>query len=147
MTLTDCIALKPHASEVRRLNNWLDSAFIKATLDPLVAADLKLCLNEIIANLISHGFVDTPEPEIDIEISLQPGIGIATVEDNGRYFDLRRWKDPGRPKDLLSAPVGGFGIPLIRQRASRIEYDRLGNRNRLSITCTGRYPDIEQPSM
>src|SRR5262245_27142267 len=39
-------------------------------------------------------------------------------------------------KNLLTAKAGGHGIALIRNRATRIDYDRVGTTNRLSITCS-----------
>ena len=60
MSLADQISLKPTASDVTRLNTWLDEKFERSRIEKSLAADLKLCLNEAIANLISYGFKDTP---------------------------------------------------------------------------------------
>ena len=50
--------------------------------------------------------------------------------------DLRTWPAAEKPRDLFAAKEGGFGITLIRDRATRIEYERIGTVNRLSITCS-----------
>lgn len=147
MTSSLRIVLKPSVCEITRFNSWLDSAFTAAKLDNVIAADLKLCLNEVIANLISYGFAGTCDPEIEIEIALQKGVATATVFDNGLYFDLRKWTPLERPKDLLTAGIGGFGITLIRERASRIDYQRIDGRNRLTITCSGHPPETESQCM
>ena len=64
MTLRDRIVLKPCVSDVVRLNEWLDDAFAKAQVKQSVAADLKLCINEAFANLLSYAFEATENPEI-----------------------------------------------------------------------------------
>ena len=137
MILRDGIALEPVASDVVRLNQWLDAAFVRGELDPSIAADLKLCINEVFANLLSYAFQDTANPEIAVEIELQPDLATAVVSDNGSYFDPRTWPSPEKPTSLATAREGGFGIGLIRDRATRIDYQRIGATNRLRITCAG----------
>ena len=136
MTVTDRIALRnPIVSDVARLNEWLDSAFAQVRLDHSVAADMKLCMNEIIANLISYAFEDTAQPAIRIELNLDPDRASAVVEDNGIHFDICHWPLPEKPKDIATAKSGGFGIALIRERARDIRYVRNGDLNQLTIVC------------
>ena len=137
MTFCDRIALEPVASDVVRLNQWLDAAFSQARLDPSIAADLKLCINEVFANLISYAFKDTANPEIAVEIELQRDVASAVISDNGSYFDLRTWPAAEKPTSLMDAREGGFGLALIRDRAASIDYDRTNATNRLRITCAG----------
>jgi anti-sigma regulatory factor (Ser/Thr protein kinase) len=136
VTFKDSIALKPHTSEVVRLNAWLDDAFARSAVRRSIAADLKLCINEAFANLVSYAFDGTENPEIGIDVELRRDLAKAVVIDNGRFFDLRTWPAAEKPKDLFTAKEGGFGITLIRDRATRIEYDRIGTTNRLGITCS-----------
>ena len=140
MTLSNRIALKPMASEVARLNDWLDDVFARSGTNAHIAADLKLCINEVVANLISYAFDSTTDPAITIDIELEPALARAVVVDNGGYFDLRQWPALERPKDLMSAKAGGYGIALIRERANRIDYTRVGAINRLEIECLGISP-------
>jgi len=137
MTLRDRIPLEPVASDVVRLNQWLDAAFLRCEFDPSIAADLKLCINEVFANLISYAFKDTANPEIAVEIELQCGQAAAVISDNGQHFDLRTWPAAEKPTSLADAREGGFGIALIRDRATHINYERVNTTNRLRITCAG----------
>jgi anti-sigma regulatory factor (Ser/Thr protein kinase) len=130
------ISLEPTPSEVTRLNAWLDRAFVESRIERSLAADLKLCLNEIVANLISYGLKDRADPFISIDVNLQPGCAKAVIRDNGTYFDIREWPLP-RDRDLMSGELGGFGVALIRERASRIDYGREGDFNRLDVVCEG----------
>ena len=134
MILHDEISLKPTASDVVRLNAWLDQKFSESQISKSLAADLKLCLNEIMANLISYGFKDTPDPLTRVEITLEDSAARATVTDNGSYFDIREWKSPER-RDLMTSEPGGFGVNLIKDRAKEIEYTRVAGLNQLKIVC------------
>src|SRR5262245_30970214 len=173
MSFRDTLTLKPTGPEVVRLNAWLDKAFARSGISPRIAADLKLCLNEVVVNLISYAFPDTANPQISVEIELQAhtrarwkkfvptawiaqafgqrvkavGVGETAkveVRDNGTFFDIRNWPVPPTPRDLISAPIGGYGILLIRDRASSIDYDRIDGVNRLRITCSGDAPETER---
>jgi len=134
MSLSDTISLKPTATDVVRLNAWLDQKFSESGVDKSSAADLKLCLNEIVGNLISYGFKDTPDPLTRVEIALEGCSASATVTDNGAYFDIREWKLP-EPRDLMNSEPGGFGVNLIKERAKHIEYARVAGLNQLKIVC------------
>lgn len=139
MRLTGEISLNPTVSDVARLNEWLDQKLIESGIERSLGFDLKLCLNEIVANLISYGLVGISRPIVVVEIILEAGLAIGIVSDNGVYFDFRDWK-PAEPRDLLNGRIGGFGIPLIMERANRIDYTRENGINRLVIVCKNTRP-------
>lgn len=145
MTLRQELTLSPSVAEVSRLNAWLDAAFATSGVVRSVAADLKLCLNEIVANLISYAFASTAAPRIVIAIELDRDAARAEVRDNGSYFDIRDYTPGPPPTTLESARVGGYGIMLIRDRARSIAYDSDGAMNRLSFMCCADAPDTGQP--
>jgi len=128
------ISLKPTPADVSHFNAWFDRKCAESGIEGTLCADLKLCLNEALVNLISYGFEKTPDPWIRVEIALEPGTAAAVVTDNGRYFDIRFWPVP-KDRDLMTAEPGGYGIGLIRERATRIAYTHEGEINRLSILC------------
>jgi serine/threonine-protein kinase RsbW len=136
MSHLERISLQPITSGVARLNDWLDSAIARSDIKRSIAADLKLCVNEAVANLINYGFKDTNEPSILIDLKLEPSRGTAVIVDNGAFFDMRHWPIPDKPKDLLTANPGGYGVLLIRQRASDLDYVRDGASNKLTIVCS-----------
>jgi anti-sigma regulatory factor (Ser/Thr protein kinase) len=137
--VTDRISLTPTASEVARFNAWFDERCAESGLDGSLQADLKLCINEVLANLISYGFKSTPRPWIQIRLDVRPHRATARIIDNGAYFDLRTWKPP-QDRDLATAAPGGFGIALTRERASTIRYARFCGLNRLKIVCSKATP-------
>jgi len=134
MSLADRIRLAPTASEVSRLNGWFDRRCADSGIGKTLAADMKLCINEVLANLISYGFTNTANPWMIVKIRLRPGRAIARIIDNGTYFDLRGW-EPRADRNLATAEPGGYGIALIKERASRISYARFCGINRLKIVC------------
>lgn len=136
MTVADRIRLAPTASEVSRLNGWFDQRCTDSGIEKSLAADMKLCINEVLANLISYGFANSANPWMVVKIRLRPGHAVARILDNGAYFDLRDW-EPRADRDLTTAEPGGYGIALVKERASRISYARFCGVNRLKIVCEG----------
>lgn len=139
MILADQIRLAPTAAEVSRLNTWFDQKCAKRGIDKALAADLKLCINEVLANLISYGFKNTANPWVLVKMHLRSGSASAKILDNGTYFDLRAWEVP-KNRDLMNGEPGGFGIALIKERARRISYRRFCGLNRLKIVCKTASP-------
>jgi hypothetical protein len=69
-----------------------------------------------------------------VDITLRSGFAQAAVTDNGAYFDMRKWPTPS-DRDLINCEPGGFGISLIKERASKVFYTRIGDLNHLIIVC------------
>ena len=134
MTVADRIRLAPTPADVSRFNAWFDEKCIRAGIAKTLAADLKLCVNEVLANAISYGFREIAKPWITVRIQLDKTRAIATIIDNGTYFDLRGWRVQ-KDRDLMTGEPGGFGIALVKERAKRLEYSRFCKRNHLRITC------------
>ena len=128
------ISLELTAAQVSRFNDWLDETCAGTGLDKSLTADIKLCLNEVFANLMNYGLKDYPQPLTIVKLDLEPHKVTATITDNGNYFDIRKWETP-RGRDLMAGNPGGFGIALIKERATDVFYTRIGDLNSLVITC------------
>jgi serine/threonine-protein kinase RsbW/sigma-B regulation protein RsbU (phosphoserine phosphatase) len=127
--------LTPRLSEVARLNEWLEAQAAKASVPAGLVADMRLCLEEVITNVVSYAFDGVLAPEVTVEFEAGPDVLTAVVADNGRAFDPLDHPLAPRLSDLKTAPIGGFGIRLLRETASAVRYERLEGRNRLTITC------------
>lgn len=134
MRLADRISLAPTPADVSRFNAWFDERCIRAGIAKTLAADLKLCVNEVLANAISYGFREVKNPWVTVRIQLDKTRAVASIIDNGTYFDLRGHKI-AKDRDLMTGEPGGFGIALIKERAKHIHYSRFCGRNHLRITC------------
>ncbi|MCW5697734.1 MAG: ATP-binding protein [Bauldia sp.] len=129
------LTLAPEISEATRLNAWLDEVFADAAVPAGVAEDLRLCLNEAVANVILYAFQPEDDPRIEVEFSGNERSAAAVVIDNGREFNPLEREARDKLTDLEHDVAGGFGVQLIRQTASALGYERVGNENRLRIVC------------
>jgi anti-sigma regulatory factor (Ser/Thr protein kinase) len=95
--------------------------------------DLNLALEEILTNIMSHGYVDEREHEIRVSLSLQPGAVRIEVEDDGRPFNPLQAPEVDTTKPLDERMAGGLGIHLVRRLMDGLEYKRERERNRLTM--------------
>jgi anti-sigma regulatory factor (Ser/Thr protein kinase) len=93
----------------------------------------ELCLNEVVANIVQHG---GQVRTIDITFEVDTDGVRMTIADDGKPFNPATYSPAPLPRTLDEATPGGLGITIMRGFAARLAYDRIDNRNRLSVTLT-----------
>ncbi|MCT4682290.1 MAG: ATP-binding protein [Roseicyclus sp.] len=129
------IDLPPRLSAVARLNDWYAAQTEGAGLDARVIGDMKLCLNEAVANVVSYAFDGIAAPRLRVTIRIGAEAVTAEIRDNGTPFDPLDRPAAAAMQDLETAQIGGFGLKLISETASALAYAREGQENVLQITC------------
>jgi anti-sigma regulatory factor (Ser/Thr protein kinase) len=134
---SDELTITANSADVRRASEWLDTACRRQAVPHALAERLVLCLNEVLANIITHGGSGAHSAPIQLalEVALAPGHGKAgvSVSDAGRAFDPRSVPARSLPKTLEEASLGGRGLLLIRRCSDWIDYRHEGGRNHLSF--------------
>jgi phosphoserine phosphatase RsbU/P len=120
-------------AELRRLSAWVRAYAGEAGLDQDLTDRVDLCLDEALINIIRHGYEDGRRDSIAVSLELVHDRLHAVVADAGREFDPLQHPTPVAPTTLDEAPVGGFGIHLMRSFADALEYRREGERNILTL--------------
>jgi anti-sigma regulatory factor (Ser/Thr protein kinase) len=101
-----------------------------------VVMSIHLVLDEVVANIISHGYDDTAEHQIHVTLALDESVLTIRVEDDGRAFDPLAAPPPDLDLPLEERPVGGLGIHIVRSVMDAVEYQRDGDRNVLIMKKT-----------
>jgi anti-sigma regulatory factor (Ser/Thr protein kinase) len=92
-----------------------------------------LALEEVLSNVIRHGFADTDEHEISVSLGLDDGRIEIDVVDGGRAFDPLSAPEVDLQAPMEQRAVGGLGIHLLRTMVHEIRYERAEGRNRLRL--------------
>ena len=129
------IRLPARLDAIAEMNTWYDAAMAGAEVSDTVRGDLRLCLNEAVANAISHGLAGIAAPVLRVSLRSGPGWAEAEVLDNGAAFDPLDAPLAAPITGLETAQIGGFGLKLIRETAQALAYARRDGHNRLTITC------------
>lgn len=98
----------------------------------------ELAFEELLTNVIHHAYAGrAPASQpIDVVAAIAPDKPdeiVIRVEDDGPPFDPVQAPDRPPPASIAEARVGGLGLRFIRASTTRFVYERVGNRNRVTV--------------
>lgn len=89
--------------------------------DPNVVSDLALAADEVVTNVIVHGYGGNPGV-IEIEVRQEGADAIVLVRDSAPPFDPTNVSPPDLNAPLEERQPGGLGIFLVRQFTDQVLY-------------------------
>ena len=113
---------------------FVDRACARAGLDRELAFDVKLATEEVVTNVIDHGYVGMSPGPVTVRFRREPAQVTVTVEDLARTFD-----PIDAPRPVVSAPIderriGGLGWHLVSQVMDEVRHEpRSPHGNRLTL--------------
>ena len=126
-------------SEIRHLPGLVKEFGARAGLTENLIATVNLVLEELVANTVSYGYNDASahrDRAIEIRLSREENVITLQVEDDAAPFDPLQREAPDTDAALDEREPGGLGIYFVRTLMDTIEYRRVGDRNRLTMTKT-----------
>jgi len=126
------LRLPSNRSAPRLATAWLRENGPAAGLAEPALSRAEVALDELVTNVVRHGG-EPPATSLAIAIESDPGELRLVVEDDGRPFDPTQAATPEFPASLDEAIEGGRGIFLARSFADRMRYERVGDRNRVTL--------------
>jgi anti-sigma regulatory factor (Ser/Thr protein kinase) len=132
------LTIRADTGDARRAATWLESAAIARRVPREQIVRLDHCLDEALANVITHGGPGTASP-VRLQLGVRRSRGACTAElsvaDEGVAFDpsCSLLELGPRPATLAEAMPGGLGLLMIRNFADDLTYRRSEGRNHLTI--------------
>lgn len=114
-------------------------------IDEACRADVRLVLEELLVNVVRHGYPDGRDGKIRIFIDIHAESVQLKLEDDAQPFDLRARDLPDLPGDLADREIGGLGLHLILNIADELEYTRENGFNRTVARFCPAPPDEPSP--
>lgn len=102
-------------------------------IDPHTVSTVRLLVEEAAVNVVRHGLSDDGPHRIHLALEVQPERVILRLTDDGREYDPRATPMPDFEKPFEERPIGGLGVHLIRTLAERMDYQRIGDTNVLTL--------------
>ena len=133
MTPTLSITLRNHLSELSRLHQLLWQFGKEQDLRDNLINTMNLALEEIVTNVIEHGYEDYGRHDILIRCTIRDGHIMAEVEDDGKPFNPLDSPDPDIAQSLEERPLGGLGVYLVRKVMDHLDYHYQGGKNRIKL--------------
>ena len=128
-------------SEVTKLKQFMEGAAREFGIPDDIQLSLNLAVEEAVVNVINYAYPKGTEGDIEINITNSPIPDLSesstevifTIIDQGVPFDPTTHDEADTTSELEERQIGGLGIHLIRNIMDRVEYQRDGNSNKLTM--------------
>jgi sigma-B regulation protein RsbU (phosphoserine phosphatase) len=133
-TLDESITLKNDLHEVAKLSSFVKSITERLLTDKPEAKKLRLAVEEVVVNAMSYAYPPRTEGEITVRCVAGNQRIKFYIIDRGTPLDPT---ETGKADTTLSAeerPIGGLGLLLVRELTDTINYERIDDKNILTLT-------------
>jgi anti-sigma regulatory factor (Ser/Thr protein kinase) len=120
-------------ASLTRVSRMLDDLAASHGLAASTVADMHVALDEVLTNVITHGYPTDAARQIRVRLSLGAGVLEAEIEDDGVPFNPLAAPPPALGAPLNERPVGGLGIHFVRRLMTEVVYSFVDNHNRLVL--------------
>jgi len=117
-----------------RIARLLDRVGAEYSLPPGVLTDLRIAMDEVVTNIFKYAWLDDAPHDISIACRMHGGVLETTIEDDGVPFDPLLAPSPDIHSALDTREVGGLGVHFLKRLMRDVAYERVGGRNRLTLT-------------
>lgn len=123
-TLSDCSVARKEIAAALVTNGVEESA----------VQDLSICTDELLSNIVRHGFRDSDTHQISVKLTLN--LTSATLEfiDDGEPFDPTVEQNSVKSSRQTNAAHGGRGLAFVNALIDGFQYKRLDKRNHTVLT-------------
>ena len=119
------LRIKSEGKNIERAEIFMFQQLAHLQLDKSALFDLRLCLDEALANAIKHGNKNNAKRTISVGVGTTPQQIEVFVADEGNGFQFDAVPDPTR-SDNLKKP-SGRGIYLMRSLMDEVEFTKSGS--------------------
>jgi serine/threonine-protein kinase RsbW len=128
------LTLQSRISELSQVPAWIERLGARHSIPGNIQFAMNLCLEEVLSNIIRHGYSGKPDHRILINFTRpRDGYFVYDVEDEAPQFNPLDAPEQPALNSLDDPREGGQGIRLLRRFADRLEYQATPTGNRLSI--------------
>ncbi|OPY39140.1 MAG: serine-protein kinase RsbW [Methanoregula sp. PtaU1.Bin051] len=110
----------------------IEDYLVSAGVNPAIVPDIELAVDEVMTNIITHGF-RRQAGTIGITCSIGEGVVRIEIRDRAPAFNPLLLKEPDISVKLEDRPVGGLGIYLVRKVMDAVSYEYRDGENVLTL--------------
>ncbi|MBR5064324.1 MAG: SpoIIE family protein phosphatase, partial [Bacteroidales bacterium] len=127
------LVLHNDIQQIHQLETFMETIATDMNLDPALALNLNLALEEAVTNVISYAYPKGTDGLVEIDALLQEKSLEFVIMDSGTPFDPTARPDADITLSVEERPIGGLGIHLVRQIMDEVHYDWVDGKNRLTL--------------
>ncbi len=127
------LSLPNDVEQVPRLAAFVEEVCETVGFDMSTTMSLNLALEEAVVNVMDYAYPMGTVGEINVSANCNVERLKFTITDWGIPFDPTAKQEVDTTLSLEERPVGGLGIHLVRQIMDSINYERVNNKNVLTL--------------
>ncbi len=125
--------LNNHRSKIQPIIEKAAAVCRQSGLSDSLINDVRLCLEEVLMNIVSHGFEKDGDHQIHLDLRITDNVLCLETRDGGKPFDPTTYSSPEENEPFDRRRIGGFGITLVRNLTDEMVYERRGDNNILTM--------------
>lgn len=127
------INIKNDISEIGEVCNKIDQFCTENNIPNKKRQDIDLIVDELASNVIFYAYPDGEQHSFTLSLELSEGIVTIKMVDTGTPFNPLNKNDPDIELSAEERQIGGLGIFLVKQLSEKVTYQRLNDKNHLTI--------------
>jgi sigma-B regulation protein RsbU (phosphoserine phosphatase) len=127
------LTLHNDIQQIHQLETFVEAIALEKNLDPGLALNLNLALEEAVTNVITYAYPKGTDGLVEIEAVIREKAVGFVITDSGTPFDPTARPDADITLSVEERPIGGLGIHLVRQIMDEVHYDWVDGKNRLTL--------------
>lgn len=127
------LSLHNDIQQIHQLESFMETIATDMNLDPALALNLNLALEEAVTNVISYAYPKGTDGLVEIDAILRKDALEFVITDSGIPFDPTAAPKADITLSVEERPIGGLGIYLVRQIMDEVHYIRENDQNKLSL--------------
>ena len=131
------ITINSELTELELVKQRVGEMLEKESLIVELIEDAQLIVEEVLVNIIQHGYENSHDQPIDIRIKISAETLCMSFADSGKPFNpLVEIKPPDLTLEPDEISIGGLGLYLVQELSDRLEYDYRNGKNLLTVYQT-----------
>lgn len=128
------ILIKNKLEEIEKVATFIEGIGAELHLSGSLVASINLAIEEAIVNVIMYAYPKTEVNDISLTVECKNDELMFILTDKGVPFDPTEAEEVDISKSLDQRPVGGLGIFLVRKIMGEVSYQRINDKNQLTMT-------------
>jgi sigma-B regulation protein RsbU (phosphoserine phosphatase) len=117
---------------IEKVAIFLETTLENAGVPMMEAARIQLAVEEAVTNVVNHGY-QGETGDVSVKCLINDFKIEITITDSGVAFDPTKIPPPDISADIENRKIGGLGVHLIRSVMDEVSYQRLDNKNHLTM--------------
>lgn len=121
-------------SEIAEISDAIADWAEQCAIPVAIINNVILMLDELMTNVVTHGYGDQQDGEMEISLELRDKQVIACLRDQAPAFDPFSIAEADTSLDLEQREIGGLGVHFVRKMADSFAYQRSGDSNEVRFS-------------